>query len=207
MKKIVQAKKILWTLCASDLESYTQCKNTDKRSSSKAHIKDIFDAFVKLDSSNKQPSFVAKNFDQLPNRHPEELNLVSIINRIYKLEEKQTEFDNMMIKHDDEYRIKMFEDATERKNMDEKISCQNDRLITLEAANDHNLNELHRLSKDIRIMINEFESKPELETNDDSNDHGNDHQMIKSQNPTPNDQSNNNYEVNEVFVKFLDSCN
>ena len=91
----------MWTLCASDLESYTQCKNTDKRSSSEAHIKDIFDALVKLDSINKLPSFVAKNLDQLPNRQPEELNLISIINRISKLEEKQTDFDNMLIKHEE----------------------------------------------------------------------------------------------------------
>ena len=117
-------KKISWTLCANDLESYTERKNTDERSSSEVYIKNIFDALVKLDSSNKLPSFVVKNLDHLPNKQPEGLNLISIINRISKLEGKQTDFNNMMIKHneflikhDEEYRIKIFNGETERKNI------------------------------------------------------------------------------------------
>ena len=92
--------------------------------------------------------------------------------------------------------------------MDENISCQSDRLTTLEAANNNNLNELQRLSNDIRMMINEFESKLELKTDNNTTDHGNKHQIIENQNPTFNDELNNNCEANdEVFEKFLDSCN
>ena len=84
-KEIISAKKLLWTLCSNELEAYTDHKSTDKRSSSEAHLDDIFQALNELDSINKLPTFVAKNIDIIPYRQQEENNIISIINRICKL--------------------------------------------------------------------------------------------------------------------------
>ena len=78
----------IWQLCDKYLEPYTERKNTEKRSSSKANISDIFEALIKLDSKEMIPTFVALNVDNLPDRQPEELNLISIINRLNVIENK-----------------------------------------------------------------------------------------------------------------------
>ena len=55
------------------------------RSSSLAHMNDIFEALIKLDGLNKMPIFVTRDIKRLPDRQPEELNLLSIVEHLSKL--------------------------------------------------------------------------------------------------------------------------
>ena len=85
---VIDAKKMLWSISNDDLGAFQDRKTTNKRSSSLAHINDIFDALMKLDSIDKLPLFVAKNISKLPDRQPEEINLLSIIERLSNFETK-----------------------------------------------------------------------------------------------------------------------
>ena len=86
--EIIQAKKVLFDISGEDLGSFLERKSTNKRSSSLAHVNDIFDSLIKLDGLNKLPIFVAKDITRLPDRKPEELNLLYIIERLSNLEKK-----------------------------------------------------------------------------------------------------------------------
>ena len=43
------------------------------------------------------PNFVTKNVYLLPDRQPEELNLISIIDKLHRVEDKQLKIDNIII--------------------------------------------------------------------------------------------------------------
>ncbi|KAI3385220.1 hypothetical protein SNEBB_001121 [Seison nebaliae] len=83
--EIVQAKKLLWSKCKS-LGKYQERKSTDTRPVSVPHVADIMDALKLLDASNEIPDIVAKNVDKIPDRQPEELNLLMLVQRVAKLE-------------------------------------------------------------------------------------------------------------------------
>ena len=97
---IIASKKLLWSLSSEFLEPYKERKTTNQRSSADANVNDIFEALLKLDSVDKLPSFVAKKMDNLPNREPEELNLMTMIKRISKIESKQNDFKELVLKHE-----------------------------------------------------------------------------------------------------------
>ena len=67
-EEIMNAKKLLWDLGGNSLDDFCTRKNTDKRTSKEAHLKDIMDAMIKLDSENKLPNLVSKNIESLPVR-------------------------------------------------------------------------------------------------------------------------------------------
>ena len=94
------AKKTLWDIAGEQLGNYIERKTSEKRTSGDANITDIFEALSKLDYMDKMPNFVAKNVDLLPDRQPEELNLISIIDRLHQVEDKQSKIDNIMISAD-----------------------------------------------------------------------------------------------------------
>ena len=94
------AKKMLWDLCSDSLEPYTERRNTENRTSQEANISDIFDALCKLDALEKTPVFVARDVSMIPDRQPEKLNLVSIINRLSSVEKKMTDYDDVLSKHE-----------------------------------------------------------------------------------------------------------
>ena len=86
---ILNSKKNLWNICEEWLEPFSDRKNTDKRTSGEANTNDIFEGLTKLDSLGKLPTFVAKSLNRIPDRHPEEFNLISVLNRLSKVEQMQ----------------------------------------------------------------------------------------------------------------------
>lgn len=84
--EIITAKKALWEACGDVLGKLPERKSTDKRPGSVAHIIDILDALKSLDALEKLPDVVARNLDRLPDRQPEELNLLMIVQRVAALE-------------------------------------------------------------------------------------------------------------------------
>ena len=84
--EITTAKKALWDACGDVLGKLPERKSTDKRPGSVAHIIDILDALKTLDALDKLPDVVARNLDRLPDRQPEEFNLLMIVQRVSALE-------------------------------------------------------------------------------------------------------------------------
>ena len=84
--EIIEAKKKLWEARPIQLSAYPERKKSENRSCAEAHLTDIVDALQKLDNEQNMPSFVAQNIERLPDRQPEELNLLRIINRLSNIE-------------------------------------------------------------------------------------------------------------------------
>ena len=84
--EVIESIKMLWNISGNDLKKYTERRNTDQRSCTEANLNDIMDALLQLDAKSKLPFFVARNVERVPDRQPEEINLLSIINRMNKLE-------------------------------------------------------------------------------------------------------------------------
>ena len=98
--EVLTAKKLLWELKSDFLGPYNERKSTVNRSSSEANLNDIFDGLQTLDTIDQIPNFVAKNIDKIPERQPEEINIVSLLNRINKIEKKTTEYENTLSNHE-----------------------------------------------------------------------------------------------------------
>ncbi len=94
--EITAAKKALWDACGNALGKQPERKSTDKRPGLVAHINDIFDALKTLDAVDKLPDVVARNLDRLPDRQPEELNLLMIIQRIAALEKSRDQHNDAL---------------------------------------------------------------------------------------------------------------
>ena len=84
---IVTAKKALFHVCKDPLGNYPKRSSTDLRAAAYAHLEDILEAIKKLDAAGKLPEFVAKNLDRIPSRDPEDMTMVSVIQRLDKLEQ------------------------------------------------------------------------------------------------------------------------
>ena len=84
--EIIIAKQLLWQLCSDDLVNYKERRSTEKRTNVEANVEDIIDAFKEMDVLGKLPQFAAVNIDRLPNKCPEELNMISILSRLKSLE-------------------------------------------------------------------------------------------------------------------------
>ena len=98
-EEIVESKTFLWNVADKDLEPYQPRKSTAKRSCSSANIDDILKALNKLDNDDKLPKFVAFNLSRVPNRQPEELNLLYIVERLTKVENKLKQHDDTLSSH------------------------------------------------------------------------------------------------------------
>ena len=85
--EVVQAKRTLWSECSNKgLGKYPERKSTDVRPAKIPHIDDIIEALKMLDAADKLPDIVARNIDRLPDRQPEEMNLLMVVQRITDLE-------------------------------------------------------------------------------------------------------------------------
>ena len=93
------AKKVLWENRSEILGPYVERKKSDKRSVAEANINDILEALIKLDSTQKSPKFVAQNLDKLPERQPEELNVLTLINRIASIEKTIKNNNDVLSQH------------------------------------------------------------------------------------------------------------
>ena len=86
--EVNEGKRLLWDVSKDDLDPFVTRKKTNKRSCSSANIDDIFEALIKLDANEKLPKFVAYNISKIPDRQPEEFNLLFIIDRLNNVEKK-----------------------------------------------------------------------------------------------------------------------
>ena len=97
---IYEAKKQLWTAEGTQsLGGIIERKKTAKRSASEANVDDIIEALIKLDSEDCVPCFTAKNVERLPECQPEQLNIVSIIDRLSSLEKEIKDHNKLLILH------------------------------------------------------------------------------------------------------------
>ena len=101
--EIIEAKKKLRELYQTHLGNFQDRKNSDKRTGAEAHLADIIEALTKLDlvldKDDEIPVFVAKNIERLPDRQPEELNLLSIVNRLSSVEKNLKAQENILTEH------------------------------------------------------------------------------------------------------------
>ena len=84
--EILEAKKELWRIRKEFLPDLINRQTSAKRSEAEANTSDILDALRKVEEEDKLPVFVAKIVKRLPSSHPEELNVMSLLNRVKQLE-------------------------------------------------------------------------------------------------------------------------
>ena len=88
-KEICKAKKLLWQIAAKmdvDIGEFHERRNSEKRTHIEANVYDVINALKIFDKVKKMPPVAAGIFDKLPLRHPEELNLLCISQRLNRLE-------------------------------------------------------------------------------------------------------------------------
>ncbi len=81
----------MWAKCDTRLIGENQRhRDSNKRPAKEAHVSDHFGALTKLDSEDKIAVVLldALNLRVIPRSHPEELNQISVIDRLNKLEGK-----------------------------------------------------------------------------------------------------------------------
>ena len=84
--EIKAAKHSLWITCQKDLKKNYQNRNsTDNRTAAIANLDDIMDAIKELDVKGKLPECVARDISRIPDRQPEELNMLYVLNQITEL--------------------------------------------------------------------------------------------------------------------------
>ena len=99
-EEILNSKKLLWNVSGEYLTPYKDRKSTENRSSMEANISDIFEAIIQLDATNKLPKFVAINLGKVPDKQPEHLNLISMINRISNIERTLVDHADTLSQHE-----------------------------------------------------------------------------------------------------------
>ena len=85
-KEIIESKKVLWNAGQEILGEYHNRIGSNNRPAIAAHIEDILEGIKSLDIADKLPDVVARNLDRVPDRQPEELNLLFVIERLSKIE-------------------------------------------------------------------------------------------------------------------------
>lgn len=91
MNQIAYAKCALWDTVDDQLLGKLQCRRSTKnRTEEEANIYDILNAITKLDKSGKMPVITIKAMDLglIPRSHPEELNNISLVDRLARIEKK-----------------------------------------------------------------------------------------------------------------------
>ena len=92
--QINDAKDVVWSEKIADnlLGTRTKRRNTSARSETEANVQDIIDALKLLDRDEKMPLFVVDylSLSIIPRSHPEELNDISLCDRLNRLEEKMS---------------------------------------------------------------------------------------------------------------------
>ena len=86
---ICEAKDMLWSFCGTKIIGDKKSrKGSSVRPEKEAHISDIITDLAKLDKANKVPWVVIDAFslDAIPRSHPEELNNISLCDRLNQLE-------------------------------------------------------------------------------------------------------------------------
>ena len=91
--EIVDAKNELWAVSGNHLHEKQNRKTLSLRTEKEAHAEDIIEALKKLNEENHMPRILidAKDLDKIPRSHPEELNDVSLADRLNQLEQKMSD--------------------------------------------------------------------------------------------------------------------
>ena len=90
-KQVLEAKDALWDHCGSDVIGEKRRRNTTtSRSDAEANLVDIINALIKLDKMDKLPCVVidAMSLGIIPHSHPEELNDITLCDRLNRMEER-----------------------------------------------------------------------------------------------------------------------
>lgn len=88
---IEEAKNVLWAKCDhSVIGAKSNRRDSAVRSVKEAHIQDIITALQKLDAQDNLPRLAidAQSLGIIPRSHPEELNDISVMDRLNKMEQK-----------------------------------------------------------------------------------------------------------------------
>lgn len=91
LEAVTNAKNVLWDVAeASIIGEKPRRRGTANRNEKSAHVSDILEALVKLDKADQVPCFAidALSIGMIPKSKPEELNNISLAERLNKLEEK-----------------------------------------------------------------------------------------------------------------------
>ena len=177
---IINSKKVLWENRTNILGPYTDRKKSDKRTVSEANINDIFEALTKLDTAQELPKFVAQNLDKLPERHPEELNVLTLINRVATIEKTMKNHNDVLSQHAIEL-MELKQDISEEciKKTEQKVNDKNGGKIS-----------------ENTLIDNEIRSKKSAVKSDDST----------KQDRDDGDNCNEMNELSdELFEEFLDN--
>ena len=91
---IIEAKNKLWEVSGEEiLGEKPKPKDSSTRPEKEAHLFDIINALLKLDKAENSPIIVidALSLQKIPRSHPEELNNISLIDRLNKMEQNITQ--------------------------------------------------------------------------------------------------------------------
>ena len=94
--EIVDAKRAIWANNVDVLGAYPERKSTDNRHARIPNVNDIFNALSKLDAVDKMPRIAALQLNKIPDRQPEELNILSIIDRVARMENNMTKHEETL---------------------------------------------------------------------------------------------------------------
>ena len=86
---IVEAKNLLWNACDPEIiGEKAKRKDSASRTGCEAHVQDILHGLQKLDKNDQLPCVMINTIDMgmIPRSHPEELNNISVIDRLNRIE-------------------------------------------------------------------------------------------------------------------------
>ena len=88
--QISEAKDALWENSDCKIIITSSQVSSNARPEEEAHLHDILCAINKLDAGSKMPCVVidAYSLGQIPRSHPEELNNISLLDRLNRLEQR-----------------------------------------------------------------------------------------------------------------------
>ena len=100
--EIIAASNVLSKECADVAGTAVRHCNTPARGAHVAHADDVIKTLVKIDrDAGDQPIFVAAKLDRLPRYSPEEIDLISVVERLNDLERKFAHLDHTVAKQTD----------------------------------------------------------------------------------------------------------
>ena len=100
--EILEAKMILWRIYHDILPPVVSRQDSSSRTAREAEVIDIITAIRKLDSDElDSPKFVPQNLSRMPTCGPEELDLMSIVDRLSELERKYSNIERESAKTKD----------------------------------------------------------------------------------------------------------
>ena len=84
--EIKSAKRSLWMECKKDINKEHHNRiDSPGRTAAAANIDDIMEAIKRLDAKGKLPDVVARDIGRLPDRQPEQLNMLYVIDEVADL--------------------------------------------------------------------------------------------------------------------------